>query len=164
MPIKAEVGPTVCISLSVTSWYECVQNRKTRDYRAVVSCLGDVCNAGACVPSGLQEGLRQHHTGYSRHWDLLQVLLREEVRPQGLRLRSGSRGAQHGQRRAPGDQTRRVSVDIASLSHTATKGHLVCYSGEMYTRALILSSLPSLPSTPALNCFHMPGTARNKIR
>lgn len=34
-----------------------------------------------CVHSGLQEGIRQHHAGYSWAGDLLQVLLWEEVRP-----------------------------------------------------------------------------------
>lgn len=63
-----------------------------------------------CVLSGLQEGIRQHHTGKPWPGDLLQVVLREEVRPQRLRLRTGGRNTQHGPRRAAWNQTWTVSL------------------------------------------------------
>lgn len=60
--------------------------------------------------SGLQEEPGQHDGGGAWGGDLLQVLLRQEVRAQGLRLRAGRRHAQHRQGGVAGHPARGVST------------------------------------------------------
>lgn len=79
--------------------------------------------------SGLQEGLGQHHAGYSWPGDLLQVMLREEVRPQRIRLRPGSGDAQHGPGGAAGNQTRRVSWPVDGDEQ---EDYFICSSMRLY--------------------------------
>lgn len=81
--------------------------------------LDRVTLSSSCAPSGLQEELGQHHAGQPRPGDLLQVLLREKVWPQRLRLRPGGRDPKHGPRGAAGNQTWRVSRKsrLAPSSH-----------------------------------------------
>lgn len=82
-----------------------------------------------CDLSGLQEELGQHDGGRSCGWDLLQVMLRQEIWAQRLRLRGRSRHSEYGQRRRTWNQAWTVraaalplviSTAKTKLSHTKT--------------------------------------------
>lgn len=77
----------------------------------------------ACGPrSGLQEEPGQHHRGRARRGDLLQVLLRQEVRAQGLWLRAGRGHPEHGQGGVARHQTRGVSTPTWNRGPTSASG------------------------------------------
>lgn len=58
--------------------------------------------------SGVWEVLRQYNCCCSSGWNLLQVMLQEELRAKGLRFWGWSRDSEHGQ--GPGYHPRRVST------------------------------------------------------
>lgn len=62
--------------------------------------------------SGLQKGSGQHHSGSSWIWNLLQDLLREEIRPQGRWLWTRGWMSQHWHRGPSGPEPATVSPTL----------------------------------------------------
>lgn len=104
-----------------------------------------------CHLSGLQEELGQHNGSCSCGRDLLQVMLRQEIWAQRLRLRGRSRDSEHGQRRRTWNQawTVRAAALPLVISTAETK---VNHTKTDVLPSQVSSSLPVL-DFPLLSLF-----------
>lgn len=74
----------------------------------------NLCLEHFCVYfSGVQKESGQYNSSCASGWDLLQVLLRQEIRPKRVRLWWRSGNSQHGHGRSSGNQTGWVRKDVS---------------------------------------------------
>lgn len=109
-PVPSQLRATLASVQAAPKRSEC-RSDAAQGASVAGACSWHARSLSSCPPhSGLQEKPGQHHGGRAWRGNLLQVLLRQEVRAQGLRLRAGRRHAQHGQGGVAGHQARGVSI------------------------------------------------------